>query len=641
MKDKTFFSIPTIYGESMSYYEEVNKLKEAVNLLIEGYNDIPEYIDNEVISAVNEKPVKIDGYVTPQMYGALGDGVKDDTDAIQRAIDEAYNTKQEVYIPKGVYIIDPVKALHVKSGIKITGCGYNTVLKVKPEANVLNNIIKCESVNNVLIRDIRLDGNRNTLSKSDTESCNYGLYFGVCEDCTVQRVISSNFTGVGIHIYGSKNIKVDSCISGNNRYHGYEIEQCQMCVVSKCMAESNDRSGYVLNPGEVNFKGSTGNIITSSISYANGDYGVLVSAGNNPEAIGTSTAENTITGNVLYKNEGYGVCLYDNSKILVSNNIIMKNGVDKYVAGVYLKNSSYNTIVNNRIINNAISENGQVFSSQILIEKDSGYNSVLNNTISCDEASSEFIYSGWALHESNGQLNPNFIVDNFAFPENADPIKIVNAKSVLRTISADPVKNTDTLRMFNKGLAIAPNATLPGQTMGLDAPFGSAVMRVYNELGNTQIVNPNGTLDVYNKGKNTFTVAETFLNARGLPVKEVGDPVDAGDAVNKKTLEDKIYTVRFKYLQQYVIPASASGIGNWIYPTGANLQKEGPDIGPNDIPIFGTFHINNTLSPKILFESYYKASGEQNGIRVNFAKISQNEITIKENDYFELVMLRK
>lgn len=468
MKNKTFFSIPTIYGESMSYYEEVNKLKESVNALIEEYNEIPEYIDNEVISAVNEKPVKIEGYITPQMYGALGDGVADDTDAIQKAIDEAYKTKQEVYIPKGVYIIDPVKALHVKSGIKITGCGYNTVLKVKPETNVLNNIVKCESVNNVLIRDIRLDGNRNTLSKSDTESCNYGLYFGVCEDCSVERVISSNFTGVGIHVYGSKNVKVDSCISGNNAYHGYEIEQCQMCVVSRCMAESNDRSGYVLNPGEVNFKGSTGNIIESSVSYANGDYGVLVSAGNNPEAIGTSTAENAITGNVLYKNKGYGVCLYDNSKILVSNNIIMSNGVDKYVAGVYLKNSSYNTIINNRIINNSIDGNGQMLASQVLIEKDSGYNSILNNTISGDYGSSEFMIAGWALNESIGQVKPNFVIDNFAYPEEPDPIKIVHDKSVLRTISPEPVKNTDTLRMFNKGLAIAPNATLPGQTMGLE-----------------------------------------------------------------------------------------------------------------------------------------------------------------------------
>lgn len=639
MKNKTFFSIPTIYGESMSYYEEVNKLKEAVNALIEEYNEIPEYIENEVISEVNEKPVKVEGYVTPQMYGALGDGVADDTDAIQRAIDDAYQTKQELYIPKGVYIIDPVKALHVKSGIKITGCGYNSVLKVKPETNVLNNIVKCESVNNVVIRDIRLDGNRNTLSKSDTESCNYGLYFGVCEDCTVQRVISSNFTGVGIHVYGSKNIKVDSCVSANNAYHGYEIEQCQMCVVSKCMAESNDRSGFVLNPGEVNFKGSTGNIITSSVSYANGDYGVLVSAGNNHEAIGTSTSENTITGNVLYKNMGYGVCLYDNSKILVSNNIIMKNGVDKYVAGVYLKNSSYNTIINNRIINNAISSNGQVFASQILIEKDSGYNSVFNNTISCDAGSSEFTYAGWALHESTGQVKPNFIIDNFAYPEKSDPIKIVHAKSVLRTISADPVKNTDTLRMFTNGLAIAPNATLPGQTMGLDAPFGSAVMRVYNELGNTQIVNPNGTVDIYNKGKNTFTAAETFLSARSLPVKEVGDPVDEGDAVNKKTLDDRVYVIKAHPTSNLTLQENMYNVSQMIYRSNLPLTNvTGPEIHKEDIPIGGS-----CSKTGVQYDRYDKQDvGGNTMMSVTFARSKPGgTIEITTDDYFEIVMLRQ
>lgn len=38
-------------------------------------------------------------HVTPQMYGAIGDGVEDDTEAIQAALD----TKRKLYLPNGVY----------------------------------------------------------------------------------------------------------------------------------------------------------------------------------------------------------------------------------------------------------------------------------------------------------------------------------------------------------------------------------------------------------------------------------------------------------------------------------------------------------------------------------------------------------
>lgn len=43
-----------------------------------------------------------DSYVTPQMFGAKGDGVTDDTAAIQAAMDANFN----VYIPSGVYLVD-------------------------------------------------------------------------------------------------------------------------------------------------------------------------------------------------------------------------------------------------------------------------------------------------------------------------------------------------------------------------------------------------------------------------------------------------------------------------------------------------------------------------------------------------------
>lgn len=55
--------------------------------------------DSEVI--IQNDPVNVDAYTTPQMYGAKADGVTDDTDAIQQAIDSG----KSVYLSAGTYII--------------------------------------------------------------------------------------------------------------------------------------------------------------------------------------------------------------------------------------------------------------------------------------------------------------------------------------------------------------------------------------------------------------------------------------------------------------------------------------------------------------------------------------------------------
>lgn len=58
-------------------------------------------------------------YITPQMFGAKGDGVIDDTKAIQDAIVFCENNKMLLYIPSGVYIISDT--LIISKSIAIVG----------------------------------------------------------------------------------------------------------------------------------------------------------------------------------------------------------------------------------------------------------------------------------------------------------------------------------------------------------------------------------------------------------------------------------------------------------------------------------------------------------------------------------------
>src|SRR3972149_4594783 len=75
-----------------------------------------------------------DPWVDVRAYGAIGDGVTDDTAAIQAAIDAVATVGGgRVLIPKGTWLSG---ALTLKTGVILEGSGYaSTVLKLKNNAN--------------------------------------------------------------------------------------------------------------------------------------------------------------------------------------------------------------------------------------------------------------------------------------------------------------------------------------------------------------------------------------------------------------------------------------------------------------------------------------------------------------------------
>lgn len=102
-------------------------------------------VQNQVISrAFAELEGKVneirDLYITPKSYGAVGDGITDDTTAIQMAINAAMKTGGAVYFPEGVYVItDTIKISTLANkeweevkNVHIRGAGSSrTVFKAK------------------------------------------------------------------------------------------------------------------------------------------------------------------------------------------------------------------------------------------------------------------------------------------------------------------------------------------------------------------------------------------------------------------------------------------------------------------------------------------------------------------------------
>lgn len=116
--------LPTVYDDSLSFYELVNKVVQKLNEVIDSSNeyfstDLSNYVENildswdtsgrldtiinqSVFNRLNERIIESTG-LNVKDYGAIGDGVADDSAAIQAAVDDLPAGGGVLIFPLGKY----------------------------------------------------------------------------------------------------------------------------------------------------------------------------------------------------------------------------------------------------------------------------------------------------------------------------------------------------------------------------------------------------------------------------------------------------------------------------------------------------------------------------------------------------------
>jgi Pectate lyase superfamily protein len=179
-------------------------------------------------------------------YGAVGDGVTDDTGAIQSAV----NLGKSCFFPEGRFLANGIE---LKSDCEYYGTGNKSnliLLQKSVDGNWTNFLIRFNSIQNSKIHSLKLTCPSSSVRNSPaTEYTNTAILVESSSDCKIENIEISQFSGIAIWLYGNattitKNIHILNIRTGNwfPAYDGsYPQIWCHIytydCLVQDCSLE--------------------------------------------------------------------------------------------------------------------------------------------------------------------------------------------------------------------------------------------------------------------------------------------------------------------------------------------------------------------------------------------------------------------
>lgn len=187
-------AVPTVFGDSLSYLEDIGKVNYKLNELIGGFNQIPKFVAEQIEQAFDDAGIaekikeilsstQIDVTNPPNnMLAADKTGDTDSTQALQRIIDYAANLPlpQNLYFPEGIY---RVSSLILRPNVSFTGDG--SVFTAIKQQNFSSGSILTGNMQNALIQGLGFYS-----TKTTKDNVNF-INLTDCDNCTIK---DSDFT---------------------------------------------------------------------------------------------------------------------------------------------------------------------------------------------------------------------------------------------------------------------------------------------------------------------------------------------------------------------------------------------------------------------------------------------------------------
>lgn len=176
-------------------------------------------------------------------FGAVGDGVTNDTSAINAAEVVAYATNNVLFFPSGKTF-----AYNGTLTCRVSVMGYGATLKQLASSEALVGFLYYDTADNIFVQGLNIDAN----------STRRALFFQDCNNVEVRDVVVKDSLFGGIAFYDSTYIKMSDCtVDGvildavqTIAADGYYFGSCQNVQLVNCVAKNFERIGFVCE-GEI------------------------------------------------------------------------------------------------------------------------------------------------------------------------------------------------------------------------------------------------------------------------------------------------------------------------------------------------------------------------------------------------------
>ena len=313
---------------------------------------------NVVLRTVQDK---LRDVVSVKDFGAVGDGVTDDTVALTNAKTYIQSRGGMLFFPVGTYIVSNISALQFTAGeILLIGEGYGSIIKAANNA-ALNYVISYSGSGTLRVENLAVDGNK---ANGGTQFNNgYLLYLtGLHAKIRNVELRNSVFCGVfvGSNTTAPAGIEFDGCFVHDNggtaaNGNGCGIyaggtQQAQDVRIINCRFEDNYNKGAA--PGLSNALNMSAIAVTVTGCYFknnlnnNGGQVDINDGGTGAISSRMVITGNTIEQSVYFAAESTCGIEIQGRKVVCNDNLIVNASSD----GIRLESSAGDGVVANNVI---------------------------------------------------------------------------------------------------------------------------------------------------------------------------------------------------------------------------------------------------------------------------------------------------